>query len=88
MKKKSSTKDLMLSSNERLFLKNKSIFAPLNYSYFKPKGLKIYTFQKSKQSYHNMRSVFLFLSPFLVKKWLDHKNISEVCILLRTVNRT
>ncbi len=44
MKKKSSTIDLGLSSNERLFLKNKSIFAPLNYSYLKPKGLKIYTF--------------------------------------------
>ena len=44
MNKKSSTKDLSLSSNERLFLKNKSVFIPKNYSNLKPKGFKIYTF--------------------------------------------
>ena len=44
MTDKSSTKDLGLSSNERLFLKNRSIFKPNNYPRFKPKGIKIYTF--------------------------------------------
>ena len=44
MKNKSSTKDLGLSSNERLFLKNKSIFKPKKYVNLKPKGFKIYTF--------------------------------------------
>ena len=39
-----STKDLGLSSNERLFLKNKSIFAPNKYANLKPYGFKIYTF--------------------------------------------
>ncbi len=41
---KSSTKDLALSSNERLFLKGNSIFKPKKYNNLKPKGLKIYTF--------------------------------------------
>ena len=44
MNKKSSTKDLGLSSNERLYLKNISNFKPKKYQNFKPKGLKIYTF--------------------------------------------
>ncbi len=44
MSKKSSTKDLGLSSNERLSLKNKSVFRPKKYVNFKPKSMKIYTF--------------------------------------------
>ncbi len=44
MNKKSSTKDLSLSSNERLYINNKSIFSPKKYDNLKPKGLKIYTF--------------------------------------------
>ena len=44
MKKKSSTKDLSLSRNERLFLNNKSVFAPKNFAKIKPNGFKIYTF--------------------------------------------
>ena len=44
MKKKSSTKDLALSSNERLYINSKSIFRPKKYSNLKPKGLDIYTF--------------------------------------------
>ena len=63
MKKKSSTKDLMLSSNERLFLKNKSIFAPLNYSYFKPKGLKIYTFHAGFKKKFEDLLVIIFDKP-------------------------
>ncbi|MDC2979781.1 bifunctional ornithine acetyltransferase/N-acetylglutamate synthase, partial [Pelagibacteraceae bacterium] len=63
MKKKSSTKDLRLSSNERLFLKNKSIFAPLNYSYFKPKGLKIYTFHAGFKKKFEDLLVIIFDKP-------------------------
>ena len=44
MKKKSSTKDLGLSSNERLSLKNRSIFTPKKYFNTYPEGFKIYTF--------------------------------------------
>jgi len=44
MKQNSSTKDLNLSSNERLFIHNKSKFAPKNYQNLLPDGLKIYTF--------------------------------------------
>ncbi len=44
MKKNSSTKDLNLTSNERLFLESRSPFDPLKYPDFKPKGFKIYTF--------------------------------------------
>ncbi len=44
MKKESSTKDLSLSSNERLYLNNKSIFSPKKYSKLIPNGFKIYTF--------------------------------------------
>ncbi len=38
------TKDLNLKSNERLFLKNRSPFAPKNFKDLKPKGFKIFTF--------------------------------------------
>ena len=44
MRKKSSTKDLSLSSNERLSLKNRSSFTPKNYFNTYPKDFKIYTF--------------------------------------------
>ena len=44
MNKKSSTKDLALSSNERLSINNKSIFSPKKFSNIKPNGFKIYTF--------------------------------------------
>ena len=44
MKRKSSTMDLGLSSNERLYIKNVSNFKPAKYQNLKPKGLKIYTF--------------------------------------------
>ena len=44
MRKKSSTKDLILSSNERLSLKKRSFFTPKNYFNTFPKGFKIYTF--------------------------------------------
>ncbi len=43
MKFKNATKDLDLNSNERLFLKCKSPFAPKIYKDLKPKGFKIFT---------------------------------------------
>ena len=44
MNNNSSTKDLSLSSNERLSINNKSFFAPKKYTKVIPKGLKFYTF--------------------------------------------
>ena len=44
MIKKSSTMDLSLSSNERLFLNGRSIFKPKKLINLKPNGFKIYTF--------------------------------------------
>jgi len=45
MKYKTSTKDLGLSSNERLFIERGSIFKPKQFRNLYPKGLRIYTFQ-------------------------------------------
>ena len=44
MNKKSSTADLGLSSNERLYLKNKSVFRPSKSINLKPNGFNIFTF--------------------------------------------
>ncbi len=44
MKKNSSTGDLKMSSNERLFLETNSLFRPKKYLNLAPRGLKIYTF--------------------------------------------
>ena len=44
MKIKKATKDLDLKSNDRLFLKLKSPFAPKHYKDLKPTGFKIHTF--------------------------------------------
>ena len=44
MKFKNATKDLSLKSNDRLYLKSKSPFAPKFYKDFSPKGFKIFTF--------------------------------------------
>ena len=44
MKFKKATKDLDLKSNDRLYLKNKSPFAPKHYKDLKPNGFKIFTF--------------------------------------------
>ncbi len=44
MKFKKATKDLDLKSNDRLYLKNRSPFAPKNYKDIKPNGFKIFTF--------------------------------------------
>ena len=44
MKAKTSTKDLRLSSNERIFFESKPVFKPKKYKNINPKGLKFYTF--------------------------------------------
>jgi len=44
MKFKKATKDLDLKSNDRLYLKNRSPFAPKHYKDLQPKGFKIFTF--------------------------------------------
>ncbi len=55
MIKKSSTKDLSLSSNERLFFEAESIFHPKKYQNFIPKGLEIYTFNAGfKKKLHDL----------------------------------
>ncbi len=55
MKKISSTKDLGLSSNERLHIENKSIFSPKKYLNLKPNGFKIYTFHAGfKKSFEDL----------------------------------
>ena len=58
MKKKSSTKDLGLVAMKDYF-ENKSIFAPLNYSYLKPKGLKIYTFHAGFKKFEDLLVIIL-----------------------------
>lgn len=63
MKKKSSTKDLALSSNERLFINSKSIFRPKKYSNLKPKGLDIYTFHAGFKKKHNDLLIIIFDKP-------------------------
>ena len=55
MKDKTSTKDLSLTSNERIFLEVKSIFRPKKYKNFDPQGLKIYTFNSGfKKKYKDL----------------------------------
>ena len=55
MRKKSSTKDLSLSSNERLSIKNKSLFTPRKLKNYKPGGMKIYTFHAGfKKKLHDL----------------------------------
>ena len=55
MKDKTSTKDLSLTSNERIFLEVKSIFRPKKYKNFNPQGLKIYTFNSGfKKKYKDL----------------------------------
>ena len=60
MNNKSSTKDLSLSSNERLSINNKSIFAPKKYDNCKPKGFKIYTFHAGFKKKFNDLLVIVF----------------------------
>ncbi len=60
MNKKSSTKDLSLSSNERLFINNKSLFSPKKYIKPKPNGIKIYTYNAGFKKRFNDLLVIIF----------------------------
>ena len=44
MKNNSSTIDLKLTNNERLFLETKSVFKPKNIKDYIPKNFKVFTF--------------------------------------------
>ena len=63
MNKKSSTKDLGLSSNERLSIINKSIFKPKKIPNLKPYGLKIYTFHAGFKKKFNDLLLVIFSEP-------------------------
>ena len=63
MNKKSSTKDLGLTSNERLFLKNKSIFSPKKFIDLKPNSFKIYTFHAGFKKKFDDLLVIVFDKP-------------------------
>ena len=63
MNKKSSTKDLGLTSNERLFLKNKSIFSPKKFIDLKPNSFRIYTFHAGFKKKFDDLLVIIFDKP-------------------------
>ncbi len=60
MKKNSSTKDLSLSANERLFFESISPFKPKKYKNLKPSGLKIYTFHAGFKKKTNDLLIIIF----------------------------
>ncbi len=60
MKKKSSTIDLGLSSNESLYINNKSVFSPRKFSNLKPNTFKIYTFHAGFKKKFNDLLLIIF----------------------------
>ncbi len=60
MKNKTSTSDLTLSNNERLYFESPSIFKPKKFSNINPKGLKIYTFQSGFKKSNEDLLVIIF----------------------------
>ncbi len=60
MKFKNATKDLDLKSNDRLYLKFKSPFAPKHYKDLKPKGFKIFTFNSGFKKKNDDLLIILF----------------------------
>ena len=60
MKFKKATKDLDLKSNDRLYLKLKSPFAPKHYKDIKPKGFKIFTFNSGFKKKNDDLLIILF----------------------------
>ena len=60
MKKNSSTKDLNLTNNERLFIEGGSVFKPRRYANYKPLGLKIYTFHAGFKKSLNDLMIIIF----------------------------
>ena len=57
---KKATKDLDLKSNDRLFTKNKSPFAPKQYKNLKPKGFKIFTFHSGFKKKNDDLLIIIF----------------------------
>ena len=60
MKFKNATKDLSLKSNDRLYLKSRSPFAPKHYKNFKPKGFKIFTFHSGFKKKNDDLLIIIF----------------------------
>ncbi len=60
MKNKYSTKDLNLSSNERLQIEKSSIFQPRKYTKFFPKNLKIFTLNAGFKSRNDDLLIIIF----------------------------
>jgi len=60
MKIKKATKDLDLKSNDRLFLKLKSPFAPKHYKDLKPTGFKIHTFHSGFKKKNDDLLILIF----------------------------
>ena len=60
MKFKNATKDLNLKSNERLYLKKKSPFAPKYYKDLNPTGFKIYTFHSGFKKKNDDLLIIIF----------------------------
>ena len=76
MKFKNATKDLDLKSNDRLFLKLKSPFAPKYYKDLKPKGFKIFTFHSGFKKKNDDLLIVIFdistpIEPSLSKSSLN-----------------
>ena len=60
MKFKNATKDLSLKSNDILYLKSRSPFAPKHYKNFKPKGFKIFTFHSGFKKKNDDLLIIIF----------------------------
>ena len=57
---KKATKDLNLKSNDRLYLKKKSPFAPRHYKDLQPKGFKIFTFNSGFKKKNDDLLIIIF----------------------------
>lgn len=60
MKFKNATKDLDLKSNDRLYLKSNSPFAPKHYKDLSPKGFKIFTFHSGLKKKNDDLLIIIF----------------------------
>ena len=88
MKKISSTKDLRLSSNERLFLESKSIFDPKKYDNLKPTGLKIYVFHAGFKKKLNDLLVIIFDEPVSSSNFFSKTSTPSAPIIWDKKNNT
>ena len=86
MRKKSSTKDLGLSSNERLSLKNKSFFAPKKYRNLKPKDFEIYTFHAGFKKKLDDLLIVIFDRPVLTSTVYSKTSMPSAPIIWDKIN--